>query len=152
MNWEMIGSLSELVAAFAVILSLIYVGKQVKDGSKQIRVNTSSNIAANAQDGWLPIYNSPEHSRIWRNGLDEATKLSGDEVSVFLMLFDRQFFNYETTIVAFEAGAYDELLFESYTGLLKTLVHSAGGQYWISNEGFPVTSRAKKYLGIAEAT
>ena len=69
MNWEILGSISELFAALAVIASLIYVGRQVQDSATQTRINTSSNIASNAQDGWAPIYNSPEHSRIWRKGV-----------------------------------------------------------------------------------
>jgi hypothetical protein len=149
MNWEMITSLSSLVAAIALIFSLLYVGRQVRDSSRQIKVNTSSNIAANAQDGWLPIYNSPEHARIWRNGLEQISDLTADEHGVFLMLFDRQFFNYETTIVAFEEGAYDSELFESYSGLMRMLLRSAGGQWWLANEGrLPITARARKYLEI----
>lgn len=148
MNWEIVGAISELAAAIAVIASLVYVGKQVQDSSKQIRVNTSSNIAANAQDGWSPIYNSPEHAKIWRQGIDEVSKLTADELHLFLMLFDRQLFNYETAIVAFEEGAYDKELFESYSGLLRTLIHSSGGKYWLTNEGFPITDRAKRHLGV----
>jgi hypothetical protein len=145
----MVGALSELAGAIAVVASLIYVGKQVQDGSKQTRVNTSSNLASNAQDGWLPIYNSAEHSRIWSSGRRDISSLTEEERDTFLMLFDRQLFNYETAIVAFHEGAYDQQLFESYTTLLKSLIHSDGGQFWLANEGFPITDRAKKHLGVS---
>lgn len=151
MNWEVLGSVSELLAAVAVFASLVYVGRQVHDSATQTRINTSTTIASNAQDGWEPIYNSPEHSRIWRDGLNDITMLNDVELGMFLMLFDRQFFNYETAIVAFEAGAYDKDLFHSYTELLKNLIHSSGGRYWLENEdfSFTVTDRAKEYLEVA---
>ena len=72
-----------------------------------------------------------------------------DQLAMFLMLFDRQFFNYETAIVAYEEGAYDPSLFKSCTGLFKILIHEPGGRYWLANEGFPVTSRAKEYLDVS---
>ena len=148
MNWEIVGSLSELLAAIGVIASLIYVGKQVKDSSKQTRINTSFSIASNAQDGWAPIYNSSEHSRIWNTGLSDVESLSKEDLAVFLLFFDRQLFNYETAIVAYEEGAYDEDLFATNTTLFKTLIHSSGGQCWVKNEGFPLTDRARRYLDV----
>lgn len=66
-----------------------------------------------------------------------------------LLFFDRQLFNYETAIVAYEEGAYDDDLFATNTTLFKTLIHSSGGQYWVKNEGFPLTDRARKYLDVA---
>ena len=148
MNWEIVGSLSELLAAIGVIASLIYVGKQVKDSSKQTRINTSFSIASNAQDGWAPIYNSSEQSRIWNTGLIDVESLSKEDLAVFLLFFDRQLFNYETAIFAYEEGAYDEDLFATNTTLFKALIHSSGGQFWVKNEGFPLTDRARRYLDV----
>ena len=148
MNWEMVGSISELLAAIGVIASLIYVGKQVKGGSKQTRINTSFSIASNAQDGWAPIYNSSDHSRIWNTSLTKVASLPEEDLGVFLLFFDRQLFNYETAIVAYEEGAFDEDLFATNTTLFRALIHSSGGKYWVKNEGFPLTDRARRYLDV----
>jgi hypothetical protein len=37
MNWESVGALGEAVGAIAVVASLLYVGRQVKDGTAAVR-------------------------------------------------------------------------------------------------------------------
>lgn len=56
MNWEAFGSIGEILGAIAVVASLFYVGRQVKQSSRAIRgqtfesitnaLNVTSNIAA----------------------------------------------------------------------------------------------------------
>jgi len=50
MNWEAIGALGEVVGAAAVVLTLLYLARQVRDGSKQIRLNTTSSLTTMSQD------------------------------------------------------------------------------------------------------
>ena len=148
MNWEMIGAVGEVAGAIAVVVTLIYLGRQVREGSKQTKINTSTTIAAIAQDGFAPIYNHPEYVQIWQQGLEDISKLTDAEFRIFSMFFDRQMFNFETILSAHEEGAYDPKLFESVRGLFVSLIKSSGGQRWLEKGGFPVTDRAKKYLGV----
>jgi hypothetical protein len=149
MNWEILGSVSELAGALAVLASLLYVGRQVKESSVQTRVNTSSSIASNFQEGWTPIYNSPEVSRIWSEGRRDPSALTQEEADVFKMLFDRQCFNFMTAATAYEDGAYDPELFDSVTALFKVLIHEPGGRFWREEGDVPLTDRAKRHLGIS---
>lgn len=146
MNWEIIGALSEFAGALAVLASLVYVGRQLKESSIQTRVNTSSSIASNFQEGWTPIYNSPEVSRIWSEGRRDPSALTTDEIDIFKMLFDRQCFNYMTAAAAYEAGAYDPELFGRVTALFKTLLGEPGGRLWLESGDLALTERAKHHL------
>ena len=42
MNWEAIGAVGELVAALGVIISLIYLGVQIRHSAQQTQINTKS--------------------------------------------------------------------------------------------------------------
>ena len=148
MNWEMIGAVGEVGGAIAVVVTLVYLARQVREGSKQTKINTSITLAAIAQDGFAPIYNHPEYVYLWQQGLEDVTKLTDAELKIFCMFFDRQLFNFETAITAYEEGAYDAKLFESWLTLWALLINSSGGQLWLERGGFPVTDRAKKYLGV----
>ena len=81
-------------------------------------------------------------------GAADISKLTEAEYRIFSMFFDRQMFNFETIISAYEEGAYDPNLFESLRGLFTSLINSSGGQRWLEKGGFPPTERAKNYLGI----
>ena len=148
MNWEMIGALSELAGAFAVLFSFVYVGRQVRESSVQTRVNTSSAIASNFQEGWTPIYNSPEVSRIWSEGRRDPAALSRDELDVFKMLMDRQCFNYMTAVAAYEDGAYDAELFDRVTKLFRILTSEPGGQLWLETGDITISDSARRHLGL----
>ena len=42
MNWEAIGAIGETVGALGVILSLVYLGLQIRHSAEQTRINTKS--------------------------------------------------------------------------------------------------------------
>ena len=50
---EQLGNIGEFIGAIAVVLSLFYVAKQIKDNSKQTQRNTAAVMAGLAQDGDL---------------------------------------------------------------------------------------------------
>jgi hypothetical protein len=45
MNWEAIGAISEIIGATAVVITLIYLAVQIKDGTKIARSSTRQAIA-----------------------------------------------------------------------------------------------------------
>jgi hypothetical protein len=69
-------------------------------------------VASRFHEGWTPICNNPEVSRIRSRGRREPSIFAPEEVEVFKILFDRQCSIYIITVTAHEAGAYDSELFE----------------------------------------
>lgn len=49
MNWAAIGAVSEVIAAIAVVVSLVYVGTQIRQATKIARASTRNAIAESAQ-------------------------------------------------------------------------------------------------------
>ena len=46
MNWEAVGAVAELIGAFGVIVSLVYLAKQIKANSDNISQNTEALLSA----------------------------------------------------------------------------------------------------------
>ena len=44
MNWEAVGAISELVGAIAVLLSLLYLASQIRQGTATTRVQTVQHL------------------------------------------------------------------------------------------------------------
>ena len=59
-NWDAVGAIGEIVGAIAVVVTLIYLAKQVNDNSRQVKLNTTQSFASLVQDAFAPIYNSEE--------------------------------------------------------------------------------------------
>ncbi|TDI74389.1 MAG: hypothetical protein E2O84_05960 [Bacteroidetes bacterium] len=59
MNWEMIGSIGEITAGIGVILSLIYVGKQLKQSNTMARSSFRQELSSQANHWAMSIASSP---------------------------------------------------------------------------------------------
>ena len=59
MNWEMIGSIGEITAALGVILSLIYVGRQLKQTNIMARSSFRQELGSQVNHWAMSIASSP---------------------------------------------------------------------------------------------
>ena len=59
MNWEMIGSIGEITAAIGVILSLLYVGRQLKQTNIMARSSFRQELGSQANNWAMSIASSP---------------------------------------------------------------------------------------------
>ncbi len=59
MNWEMIGSIGEITAAGGVILSLLYVGRQLKQSNAMARSSFRQGLGSQSTHWAMSIASSP---------------------------------------------------------------------------------------------
>lgn len=111
MNWDAVSALSDLVGALAVVVTLIYLAKEIKQ-------NTESNEAVGFQTWqsdsaahWLTIAGNHELGRDVAVCLSDSRNLSEDNwlsVASWLLNNMRQ---YQTTFMLHERGIVDDDLF-----------------------------------------
>ena len=97
MNWNAISALAELVGAIGVILSLFYLGYQIRLNSDQVKQNSrfvESSVYQSvneAQLGWIAhITQTPEVAQIWskiRRGIELERAERPQAWGVVSMLF-----------------------------------------------------------------
>jgi hypothetical protein len=112
MNWEAISAVSELIGAIVVIVTLLYVAKEIKQ-------NTESNEAVGFQTWqsdsaahWLAIAANQELGRDVAACLNDSKNLSEDSwipVGSWLLNNIRQ---YQTTYMLHEKGMIEDDLYE----------------------------------------
>jgi len=86
MNWNAVGAIGQLVAAVAVVGSLLYLAGQVRHGSRVARVTGGEVLAANLRGFSQPLARDAELNRIWNVGIEGGGELSPSERSRFLHL------------------------------------------------------------------
>ena len=59
MNWETVGSIAEILGAIGVILSLLYVGKQLKQTNTMARSAVRQEIGSQSNEWAMSIASSP---------------------------------------------------------------------------------------------
>ena len=86
MNWDVVGAIGEVVGAFGVILSLLYLAAQIRSNTRATRRQNAHNHNAAGREMWSLISSSDEIASVWRRGLMEPERLSADERVRFAML------------------------------------------------------------------
>lgn len=64
MNWEMIGSIGEIIAAIGVILSLLYVGTQLKQSNAMARSSFRQALGSQSTHWAMSIASSPSLAEV----------------------------------------------------------------------------------------
>ncbi len=131
MNWDAVGAIGEIVGAVAVVVTLVYLAKQVNDNSKQVKLNTTQDFAGLVQDAFAPIYNSVDTLRIFNVGIENPASLDAAELATFYFFMDRLLNNIGPLITHHKAGVMSDTEFLHYKALYLEWVDSPGGQSWI---------------------
>jgi hypothetical protein len=124
------GALGELVGGVAIIVSLVYVGLQIKQSTAAARAATSQAFSEQYSTIILQITKSGFRDIFWR-GKDGLENLKGSEIAAFMALL--------ATIVRFgesfyfqrQEGSIDSRLFDAW--LVQTLdlfAQKGPREYW----------------------
>lgn len=95
-----LGSLGEVVGAVAVVLSLFYLARQIRDNSNQVRAATTIEINRLINEGFDPIYTSPAYSDVRFRGLDSRANLNDFDRNLFDLFMARLMNRYAWGCVA----------------------------------------------------
>ena len=86
MNWEAIGALGEVVGVVAVVLSFLYLGRQIAVSNKQSRASARYAFLDATGTGIASVVASKESASVLRRGL-AGELLDDDEFYQFAYLF-----------------------------------------------------------------
>jgi len=82
MNWQAIGVVAEIVGAVAVVASLFYVGRQMKQTALAIRGQTFEGLSSATNESTRLFLSDPQLIDITKRGLS-GRELSPDEISQY---------------------------------------------------------------------
>ena len=90
-NWDAIGAVGETFGAIAVVVSLVYVGRQLKQNTAMMRNASATEILEIDHTIILPIIESEEFSDIWLKGDNRLNEINEANLQR-LLLFERRAF------------------------------------------------------------
>jgi hypothetical protein len=153
MTLEDLGNIGEFVAAIAVVVSLVYVAFQIRQGSRQIVQNTNSVLGSvelettRLHSDWLlSVAQSSELGRIWRLGISEPTKLTEDEKVQFAMLIGSAFYAIEGPFRQYQRGLLSEDSWEPMDELIARYMRSPAVLEWWANRDVPFAKTFSEYV------
>ena len=86
MNWEVLSTLAEVIGAAAVVVSLIYLGVQIRQNTRQVEEQAKGQrfaVLGVLGDQWRGfrsnVTSDPRAANIWRRGNEDLSQLEADE-------------------------------------------------------------------------
>lgn len=130
-------SIAEIIGAFAVVISLVYVGMQVNDNSSAVRSAAANDANAAMQNWYLQIGSDQQTSELFYRALTSEEALSNEEEFQFLMMLHGVFLGFQNSYLLAEEGTIDTDLRESITMSISGVRQLPGmKRYWRQRRGY----------------
>jgi len=106
MNFKLsdFASLAEIVGAFAVVISLAYVGIQVNDSAGAVRSASANDANVAVQNWYLAIGSDQQSSELFYEALTSEDALPNREEFQFMMMFHGYFLSAQNSFLLAEEG------------------------------------------------
>jgi hypothetical protein len=131
MNWNAIAAIGELAGAVAVVVSLLYLARQIDQNTRAMR-RTAAHEAVEGMLNWFShALADPELSRIWTLGIERLDNPSEDEIAGFALLQFNLMKVAEDIHFQHMEGAMDPGLWEGWSEMFQQYLGAPGSQeYW----------------------
>ena len=106
--------IAEIVAAVAVVVSLIYVGKEVQSNTSAVRGAAMQAIATTDADALMTIVSDAELSEILRIGRQDPSQLSQADAYRYELWMRQFWLSFQNIFLQSELGLIDSSVWNSY--------------------------------------
>jgi hypothetical protein len=138
-------AIAEMIAATGVILSLIFVGLQINDESRETRAATLQ--ATNDSEMFMQSQ-LLRYAEVWEKILSGAPLEDGTEERRGIVLYNLVMTEYENRYAQFEAGYFDPVLWESRRVGLARFASVPFYEIW--SESIGASDHSPSFLEIIE--
>jgi len=132
-----LASIAEIIGAFAVVISLIYVGVQVRDSASAVRSAAANDANVAMQSWYLQIGSDQQTSNLWWRAITSEEALSDEEEFQFIMMTHAAFLGFQNSYLLAEEGTIDPELREAITSAILGVKHLPGMiRYWRQRKSY----------------
>ena len=130
MNWEAISAIGQIVGAFAVVISLIYLAREVRRNARETR-RASMRSALDAFNRLAEqLSEHPDLAEVWNRGLYDFECLEGVDRTRFNSHMHQIFRNVEDAYHQHLEGHFDPRVWRGVEVVLRDINASPGVQAW----------------------
>ena len=133
MDWELISAVSDFVAAVVVVISLLYLARQVRDSNNEVRVENISRATDGLNAIFMSIAQDEDLSRIFHVGLVNPESLTRDERPRLFTLLSIIVGRYGDVFSRYQRGSLEEGNWIGCKNHLEYIVNTPAGLLWIGS-------------------
>ena len=130
-------NLAEIIGTAAIIFSLIFVGLQISENTREMRSAAAHNATESLQNWYVEIATNAQAAQVFRKGMRDPSALSKDEAFQYLLNLHSAVLAYQHVYFLGTEGALDSSLYLAMSATMVAAVPSPGFQwYWKQRSDF----------------
>lgn len=126
MNWDAISGVAEVVGALAVVITLIYLSRQVGQNTAALRSTATQAASEQASEMYRTLSIDAELAGIFMRGLRTPESLSAVEAAQFNAMWMGVCFNIQNWYLQTQDGFLEGSLLESWSRILPPIAAEPG--------------------------
>lgn len=139
MTLEALYYISQIVAVLAILGSLIFVGVQIQQNTKQAKAAAAQAVYENYAGWYMYAGESLERARIGIKALKDPDSLSDEENAIYMGTFMAQFSYVQSAFYLWQDGSLKEDIWHSMEATLATVFNTPGGRTFWKRRRFSFT-------------
>lgn len=132
MNWDAIGAIGEIVGAAAVVISVIYLARQIHRQTDESKIAATRELSAHYDELVSLVMNNEKLLSIYAKGIQDYDSLEGDDRVRMSFYFIRAFRMMEQWYIHRTREKVDEIYFSSTKFAERKFVSFPGVRQWWS--------------------
>lgn len=134
------GALGEVFGAIGVVVTLIYLARQIRENSRQMRVSSITSMNHLINEAWNPVYSNDRNIRVWTTGLRSPQQLDEEDLALFHLFMTRLINVLDTAVAQHDYDVLTTDQFRKYAVRLNSLLSTPGAEHWLSAGGAALVS------------
>jgi len=130
MNWDAIGAVGEVLGAVAVLFTLFYLARQIRQNTEEIRSANYHGVTDSFNELNLKVAGDPDLARVFRLGNEAYEELSEDEKYQYGFFMHSCFRIMDVINFQSQRGTGDKTLWEFEKKTIDTLLAGPGARKW----------------------
>ena len=151
MNWDAIGAIGEIIGAVAVVLSLIYLGFQIRHNSISSRAQSELTMIHRFADWHGRAAEHPELANHWDNAIEDSGRLTDEDARQLLFYIAELFLITEGCFELYRKGFISESSWQAKVVAIRAHLNSPLISKWWSSRLTPMSQEFRDYINSHEA-
>ena len=146
MSLQDLGNVGELLGAVAVLISFIYLARQIRQNSRAARAATEQSISRAWTSALSVPAQSSENAVVFYRGLRSPEDLSEGELMHFSLMLQLLFNQYEQAYLSYLEGSFSQRRWDRIDRAIGLYTTRPGFEYWWQRVGHLLTAEFREYL------
>ncbi len=137
MSLDQLGLIAEIVGAFAIVITLVYLAIQIKDSARASRSAAVTDATTAMQAFYQELGSNPATSKLFLEGVTNPDAMSEQDQFQYVMLMHSCYLGFQRSFLLAREGTLDVALRDSIGTAMHAINHLPGIHlYWRQRKAY----------------